>query len=211
MEQSVRLQVKNEIIKSLACSKGAYIDLVKMAHTYKADESESVFCRFAEEVVGIAKKIRSVSFAETENTIVTTRTGKWVSIPAKLFVGKTPSAGFSILQGWLRRYADCELQPSFIRTESYCGKRNAKHPLDISFLCHDDARCRSFVKRLREVRGSRDCVELKKTSWDDDSDRIRGGYEHESEYSGERGTTLEVTVKTPAGKVKAAFKIAPLR
>ena len=37
MEQNIRLQVKNEIIKSLACSKGAYIDLVKMAHTYKAD------------------------------------------------------------------------------------------------------------------------------------------------------------------------------
>lgn len=204
MEQEKKERIKNRIRKALGLGKGTFLYLPSLSCEQHVEPSLSAYLAFVKEVVEIAKSIRSISFVYTEDGGIpfSLRT-----VPVTLFVGRTPSAGFKILQGWFKRHANFELDPSLVRTESYSGKRNVKDIRYVTFLCHDDDQCRVFAQSLAEARRTRDIVEVKTVYFDDDSDRYRGRYEHESEYTGIRGYRLQVIIKTAAGKVKAERRL----
>ena len=204
MELKKKEIIKNRIKKTLGLRKGAILDLPSLSREQGVEPSLSAYMVFVKEVVEIAESIRSISFIYTKDGGVAFSLR---SVPVTLYVGRTPSAGFKILQGWLKRHANFELHPSLVRSESYEGKRNVKDVRDVTFLCHDDAKCRTFAKSLGEARGTRDVIEVKIDYFDDDCDRYRGGCDHESEYTGVRGNRLRVIIKSPTGRLKAERRI----
>lgn len=76
------------------------------------------------------------------------------------------------------------------------------------FLDNRPKRCEKFLKELREHKGTKDIMLCKEGEEDyiDEIDRKYSEY-HEIECDGEKRHYINITIKTPAGKVKYQAKI----
>ena len=79
---------------------------------------------------------------------------------------------------------------------------------DRRYLANKPTKCARILNELRSARGSKDIVTCKfgEENYMDEFERKHSQY-YEVECEGEKRHYLEITIKTPAGKVKYQQKI----
>lgn len=129
----------------------------------------------------------------------------------KIQLSGTPCKEYKSLMNYINKYGrgGYGTSPNLKNYELFSAQMGGKRGRlwdeygDRRFLDNKPKRCAAFLEELRKARGTKDIMLCERGNEDyiDPVDR-RYSELHEIECDGERRYFLEVTIKTPAGKVK---------
>ena len=136
--------------------------------------------------------------------------GQKVIYPSKITLCDAPCKEYKSLQSFLKKYGNYTLGNFDIFHSAMGGKRGRLWDEygERMYLDNRPKKCSAVLEELRKVRGSKDLM-LCKMGQEDYIDPIDRAYSerHEIECDGEKRHYLEITIKTPTGKVKYNQKI----
>lgn len=121
-----------------------------------------------------------------------------------------PCKDFKAIQSFVKRYGGLNLPDFKLYSAHMGGKRGVLwgEEGDRYYLANKEKKCRVILAELRNARSTKDIVTCKYGEEDyiDPIDQKYSAY-HEVECDGEKRNYLEITIKTPSGKVKYQQKI----
>lgn len=128
----------------------------------------------------------------------------------KVALPDNPCADFKSIQSFLKKYGNCDLPDFKLFSACMGGKRGRLFDEygDRYYLANKKKKCATILNELRSARGTRDIVTCKfgREEYISDMERRYSEY-HETECEGELREYVEVTIKTPSGKVKYQQKL----
>ena len=135
---------------------------------------------------------------------------KKYSILEKIYLLDNPCKDFISIQKFLLKYANYNLADFKLFDVRMGGKRGRlfDEEGDRYYLANKEKKCAKILEELRKYRGTNDTITCKygEEDWMDEMERKYSAY-HEVECDGVRRHYLEITIKTPSGKVKYNQKI----
>lgn len=135
---------------------------------------------------------------------------KHYSLLEKIYLLDNPCKDFVSIQKFLLKYANYNLQDFKLFVVHMSGKRGRliDEEGDRSYLANQPKKCARILEELRKYRKANDTISCVygEEDWMDDMERKYSAY-HEVECDGVRRHYLEITIKTPSGKVKYNQKI----
>lgn len=133
-----------------------------------------------------------------------------VRYPSKVALPENPCKDFKAIQSFLKKYANCDLPDFKLFSSAMGGKRGRLWDEygDRCYLANKPNKCARVLAELRKAKGAKDIVTYKYGNEDyiDEMERRHSEY-YEVECDGEKREYIEVTIKTPQGKVKYQQKI----
>ena len=133
-----------------------------------------------------------------------------VHYPSKVALPDNPCKDFKAIQYFLKKYASCDLPDFKLFSSAMGGKRGRLWDEygDRCYLANKPNKCARVLAELRKAKGTRDIVTYKYGNEDyiDDMERRHSEY-YEVECEGEKRSFIEITIKTPQGKVKYNQKV----
>lgn len=131
-------------------------------------------------------------------------------IITKVTLVEKPCKEFGSLQNFIKKYAGFELKPYDLFHSYMGGKRGRLYGEEGEryYLCTNKSKCSLILDELRKHRTTKDVITCKKgrEEYIDPTDRAYS-IRHEVECDGELRHYLEITIKTPNGKVKYSTTI----
>lgn len=199
-------------------SKGKYVDYIEIAGK-KICEVEDTFTaqQISKEVVRLLDEQRKVR--GWKNLLYTTKTisegvsiwnSKNYTLLDRVVLCEEPCSEFKSLQTYLKKYANCTLPEFKLYSAHMGGKRGVLwgEEGDRRYLANKPTKCKRVLEEVRKARGAKDIVSCKfgQEDYIDPIDQKYSAY-HEVECDGERRVFVEITIKTPAGKVKYSERV----
>lgn len=136
--------------------------------------------------------------------------GVKVTYPAKITLPDAPCKEYKSLQAFIKKYGNYNLGNFDIFHSRMGGKRGRLWDEygERMYLDNRPKKCSAVLEELRKMRGSKDIMvcTFGREDYIDPIDQRYSEY-HEVECEGEKRHYLEITIKTPAGKVKYHQKI----
>ena len=147
--------------------------------------------------------------------------GVKVTYPAKITLPDAPCKEYKSLQSFINKYGKAENKYGGYYGEMHLGNYDIFHSAmggkrgrlwdeygERIYLDNRPKKCAEVLAELRQYRGTKDLMLCKYGQEDyiDEIDRRYSEY-HEVECEGEKRHYLEITIKTPTGKVKFETKI----
>jgi hypothetical protein len=166
------------------------------------------------------KKVKGWGGLNYMSEQVSLESGSWngyeVSIIPKVCLADAPCSEYKSLMNYINKYGKGEYGtcPNLKNYELFSAQMGGKRGRlwdeygDRYFLDNKPKRCARILEELRKARGTNDRMICKRGNEDyiDPIDQKYSAY-HEIECEGERRYFLEITIKTPSGKVKYTEKI----
>lgn len=148
----------------------------------------------------ICNEIAKTAKADSKMIVKTTNTGSRIT---EICYIRKVAKEFVQIQKYLLKYANFRLTEDMCYSAPTSGKRGEyyEHSGERSFACTNQRRCAEFIERLKAAKSSRDTLAVRQVEYSDEEDRSHSIY-YETECYGSVEKTIEVTVKTPAGKTK---------
>ena len=135
---------------------------------------------------------------------------KHYSLLEKIYLLDNPCKDFVSIQKFLLKYVNYNLTDFKLFDVRMGGKRGRLYDEegDRYYLANKEKKCAKILEELRKYRGTNDTITCKygEEDWMDEMERKYSAY-HEVECDGVRRHYLEITIKTPSGKVKYNQKI----
>ena len=116
-----------------------------------------------------------------------------------------PCKEFTKLSNMIAKYTNKGIGNYDVFSVSVCGKRSSwSDSGSNNYLCYQPTKCQRIIDYIRSQKSSKDIlsVEVREYFSHGDEGDYRCAMYQESEWYGERGAELVVTITTPKGKVK---------
>ena len=185
-------------------SKWSHSDIVLGRETYTFTDKEIDDAAF----VSILKAAIAKSNVRAKVVYDECGDGYWCkkqTIFRRVEVFAKPCKEFNTLYKYLEKYAEFTLGETDLFDVNVCGKRSSWSDAGrYNYLCYDAARCKAILDAIKAKKASKDTlrVEVKEYfSHGDETDYDIAMYQ-ESEWYGNRGNKLHVTITTPMGRMK---------
>lgn len=124
----------------------------------------------------------------------------WIS---EIIIMPVPCKEWKKLSEKLHKFTGKTLQAQNCRTELLWGKRDYVEVTSTHYLALSPELCKNVIKFL-DKRGTKDTLLFEVKEHLDDADRYNGdGEDRENEYDAIRYYYLQLTIKTPTGRLKA--------
>lgn len=210
-------QIPFEIDSCYNREKNKYIDSIKIwDKNFGEFENESEIRDVSDQVIRLIheqQKVRGWS-----NLLFSTRkievgfgwdSRKYIIID-RIALPDNPCKEFKSLQNYLNKYGNITIPDFQLFSVRMGGKRGVLYGEegDRRYLANRANKCELYLKQIRANKGSKDTITCKfgREDYIDPVDRQYSEY-HEIECDGEGRSYVEVTIKTPQGKVKYQQKI----
>ena len=165
------------------------------------------------------KKVRGWSGLNFAWDAVSLESGSWsgyrVNIIPKVCLADAPCKEYESLKNYINKYADfgwggSKLGNFEFFSSAMGGKRGVLWDEygERVFIDNKPRKCTRILSELRNARGTKDTLTIKRgtENYIDEEERRYSAYA-EIECEGEKRAYVEVTIKTPSGKVKYTTKI----
>ena len=198
--------------------KGKYVDYIEVEgkriceveDTYNAQQISNEVIRMLKE----QQKVRGWKYLIYNTKTITEGVNLWslrkYTLLDNVVLCDAPCSEFKSLQSYLKKYANCTLPDFKLFSARMGGKRGVLWAIegDRYYLANNPKECKMVLERIRKARGAKDSITYK-FGEEDYIDPIDRAYSqrHEIECDGEKRVYVEITIKSPTGKVKYQEKI----
>lgn len=196
---------------------GKYLDYIRVGKDYFRNIGEGRDIEnITRQVIAWLEQLRSSR--GYKNLVYTTRksyegslwNSREVTYLDRIVVPENPCKEYKGIQAFVKKYGNITLPDYKLFWSRMGGKRGVLwgEEGDRHYLANRPKSCAEVLDALRKSRGSKDQVVCKfgEEDYMDPAERRYSAY-HEVECDGEKRSYLQVTIKSPAGKVKYEAKI----